>query len=142
MSFRKERSKRKDSRKCGSLFIPIELLPSSVSYKFTPRNNLNFSPANNRHYDLNVADSRELAEAILSGLKSGAIGWTYLEKDDYSFRFQMVIAYAHCTHMLGKLQEKPTPSGWKDGHNLSAAEQIETLRHLSGVDELYHPKKT
>ena len=141
--FRKYRGrKQKKGTTCGSLIIPRGTLPNSRSYKFTPWNNLDFSPADNRHYDIHVTNPKELAKALLSGLRAGTVGWTYLDNQHNTYRFQAIIAHAHCTYVLGQLQVESPPPRWKDGLNLTAIEQIETLRHLSGVDELHHPKKS
>ena len=143
-TFRRERQdqgkKRKRGATRGSLFIPLDILPASITHKYTPWNNLNFYPANDRHYDLRVTDSKELARAILSGLSSGTIGWTYLENKDCTYQSQVIVAFIHCRQRFGKLNADSPPANWDDGTHLTAGEQIETLRFLSRADEMYRPQ--
>ncbi len=49
-NFRRDRGKkRKRGATRGSLFIPLDILPASITHKFTPWNNLNLYPSDDRH---------------------------------------------------------------------------------------------
>lgn len=126
---------RKRKRGCtrGTLLIPTTFLPKSVRLRFTPENNLNFFPADDRHYDLSAHDVQELATAILNSIHNRTIGWTFLGNEDGSYRVQAAVAYSYCLSVFGKLDPTNPPSQWRNGRDLSSAEQIGILRHLANT---------
>ncbi|MEA5466151.1 hypothetical protein [Leptothoe sp. PORK10 BA2] len=127
-------SKRKSSCTRGSLIIPISCLPKTTYYDFTPKNNLDFYPANQHHFDLTINDVEELAVALLDGIKQGSIAWSILGNDGKftgSYRLQAAIAYSHCLQAFGKLNPSAPPSDWIDGKTVTASEQIDTLKYLA-----------
>ncbi|WP_204154452.1 hypothetical protein [Leptolyngbya sp. CCY15150] len=134
-NFRSNRgSKRKSSCTRGSLIIPISCLPKTTYYDFTPKNNLEFYPANQHHFDLTINDIEELAVALLDGIKQGMIAWSILGNDGKftgSYRLQAAIAYSHCLQAFGKLNPSVPPSNWIDGKTVTASEQIDTLKYLA-----------
>jgi hypothetical protein len=134
-NFRSSRgSKRKSSCTRGSLIIPISCLPKSTYYDFTPENNLDFHPANQHHFDLTINNVEELAVALLDGIKQGFIAWSILGNDGKfigSYRLQAAIAYSHCLQAFGKLNPSVPPSNWIDGKEITASEQIDTLKYLA-----------
>lgn len=121
----------------GSLIIPVSCLPKTTHYEFTPENNLNFYPANHRHFDLNINDTEELAIAILNGIRDQAIRYTFIGNDPKSFkiiyRLQSVISYSHCLQVFGNLNHSEPPPSWAKGKDLTASEQIEILQHLAQI---------
>jgi hypothetical protein len=132
--FRSDTRKRKSSCTRGSLIIPITCIPKSTVYDFTPRNNLNFYPANNYHFDLTINDTKELAIFLLNGIRQGSVSWTILGNEGKlkgSYHFQAIIAYSYCLSKFGKLDTETPPLDWMDGKDLSATEQIDTLKHLA-----------
>lgn len=136
-------SKRRDSH-CsrGSLIIPTDSLPESVSYEFTPKGNLNFFPANNYHFDLTINDYEEFAIAILDGIRSQAIRWSFIcneKKFQGSYLLQAGIVYSSCLRSFGVLDSNFPPACWNDGIDLDAAEQIDTLKHLAKVSIINSP---
>ena len=134
-------SAKRRARGCtrGTLVIPIESLPKNARLNFTPQHNLNFFPADNRHYDLCSVDIRELAAAILDGIHNRAIHWTFLGNDDGSYRVQAAIVYSHCLSRFGILDHSNPPSKWLDGRDLTGAAQIEILKHLANVTAMDSP---
>lgn len=128
------RKKRKSSCTRGSLIIPTNYLPKTTSYEFTPQNNLNFYPANNRHFDLTIKDTEEFAISLLNGINQRIISWSYLGNEkpyEGSYRIQASIAYSNCLQTFGKLNVSAPPSAWTDGEKLTASEQIDILRYLA-----------
>lgn len=136
--FRAGIRKRKLSCTRGSLIIPVSCLPKTTQYKFTPGNNLNFYPANHRHFDLSISDAEELAIVILNGIRNQAIRYTYIRNEPKShqitYHLQAVIAYSHCLQVFGNLNHSEPPSSWADGKELTASQQLETLKHLAQVN--------
>ncbi|QKQ75624.1 hypothetical protein [Nostoc sp. TCL240-02] len=133
---------RKSSCTRGSLIIPVSCFPKTTRYQFTPENNLNFYPANDRHFDLDIDDSEELAVAILKGIHNKTIGWTILGNEGKSlgsYRLQAGIAYSHCLKTFGELNHSQPPLGWDNGKDLTAGEQIEILQHLAQVAQIDSP---
>lgn len=122
----------------GTLVIPSSSLPEDASLRFTPENNLNFFPADDRHYDL-YADVRELAKTILNGIHSKMIHWTFLGNDNRNYRLQAAIAYSCCLSRFGKLDHTIPPLKWRDGNILSRAEQIEILMYLADTSAIDSP---
>lgn len=132
--FRASRGKKRKSH-CtrGSLMIPTACLPKTTSYEFTPKNNLNFYPANDYHFDLTVSNPEELAISLLNGINQGIISWSFLGNEkpyEGSYRLQAAIAYSYCLLTFGKLNPNVPPSSWTDGETITASEQIDTLRYL------------
>lgn len=126
--------KRKLNCSRGTLLIPTSCLPKSTVYEYTPKNNLDFYPANNYHYDLTVNDTREFAIAILKGINQRTIAWSILSNEKQlvgSYRLQAAIAYSRCLQIFGKLNPNSPPSNWLDGETLDASQQIETLKYLA-----------
>ncbi len=132
--FRSNSSKRETSCTRGSLIIPTDYLPKNTIYEFTPENNLDFYPANNHHFDLTINDAVELATVLLNGINQGVITWSILGgnlKFKGTYQFQSVIAYSHCIRKFGKLNPDIPPSEWSNGKNLTASEQIDTIKYLA-----------
>jgi hypothetical protein len=127
-------SARKRAKGCtrGTLLIPINFLSGNARLKFTPQHNLNFFPADERHYDLSIRDARELATSVLEGIHNRAIHWTSLGNDG-SYRVQAAIAYSYCLSRFGKLDDGNPPSKWRNGKDLASGVQIEILKHLANV---------
>lgn len=126
--------KRKSSCTRGSLIIPTAYLPNTTSYEFTPQNNLNFYPANHRHFDLTIKDTEEFAISLLNGISQRIISWSFLGNEkpyEGSYRLQASIAYSNCLQTFGKLNASAPPSVWTDGEKLTASEQIDILRYLA-----------
>jgi hypothetical protein len=126
--------KRKSSCTRGSLIIPTAYLPQTTSYEFTPQNNLNFYPANDRHFDLTIDNTEEFAISLLNGINKRTIAWSLLGNDkpyEGSYRLQASIAYSNCLQTFGKLNASDPPSVWTDGEKLTASEQIDILRYLA-----------
>ena len=140
-NFRSTSKRRKNGCTRGSLIIPITCLPVTTDYKSTPENNLNFFPANNYHFDLTITHPEEFAKAILNGIHQREIAWSFLgnEKPKGSYRLQAAIAYSYCLENFGKLDPKNPPYNWKDGEEVTVAEQIDTLKHLAGTQEISSP---
>lgn len=119
-------NKRKSSCTRGSLIIPVSCLPKTTQYKFTPENNLNFYPANHRHFDLSISDAEELATVILNGIRNQAIRYTFIKNEPKSnkptYHLQAVIAYSHCLQIFGNLNHSEAPSSWADGKELTASQ--------------------
>ena len=139
--FRFSKGKRRKTgctRAC--LTIPTTSLPKTTRYKFTPENNLNFYPANDYHFDLDIGDATELAIAILDGIRRKNIAWTFLSNEKGTYKLQATIAYSHCLILFGKLNPSKPPSNWIDGQTLTAKEQIETLMHLAQIKMIDSPK--
>lgn len=128
--FRVTTKKQKRGGTRGTLLIPTTFLPKTARLRFTPHNNLNFFPADDRHYDLSTPDARELAAAILTGIHNKTIGWTFLANEDGSYRLQAAVAYSYCLSVFGRLDQINPPARWGNGRDLNSAEQIETLKHL------------
>ena len=127
-------SKRKCSCTRGSLIIPTSCLPETTCYDFTPKNNLDFYPANQYHFDLTIDNVKELAIALLDGIKQGTIAYSTLGSDktsSESYRLQAAIAYSHCLQAFGMLNPSMPPSEWIDGNTIPASEQIDTLKYLA-----------
>ena len=137
--FHTNAKKRKRGSTRGTLLLPEASLPRNVHLQFTPENNLNFFPANDRHYDLCVPDAQELAEAILDGIHKGKVGWTFLANQDGTYRLQAAVAYSHCLAEFGKLDHTNPPSEWGSGTSLSSSEQIEILKHLTDTSAVDSP---
>jgi hypothetical protein len=137
--FRVTARKRKRGGTRGTLLIPTTSLPESVHLRFTPENNLNFFPADDRHYDLSAHDVRELATAILNGIRNRTTGWTFLANEDGTYRVQAAVAYSYCLSVFGRLDQTDPPVEWRDGRDLSSAEQIEILRHLANMAAIDSP---
>lgn len=138
VDFRASRGKkRKSSCTRGSLIIPVSCLPKTTRYEFTPGNNLNFYPANHRHFDLSISDAEELATVILNGIRNEAIRYTFIKNEPKSYKLtyhlQAVIAYSHCLQVFGNLNRSKPPSRWANGKDLTASEQLEILQHLAQV---------
>ncbi len=136
--FRTSRGKkRKSACTRGSLIIPVTCLPNTTHYEFTPKNNLNFYPANHRHFDLSINDAEELATIILDGIRNRAIKYTFIKNEPKTYKLtyhlQSVIAYSHCLQVFGNLNHSEPPSSWANGKDLTASEQIETLQYLAQV---------
>ncbi|MEH1811528.1 MAG: hypothetical protein V7L09_03515 [Nostoc sp.] len=129
--------KREKTATRGSLIIPVNCLPKTTSYEFTPENNLNFYPANHRHFDLDIKDSEELAITILNGIRDLSIKSTFIANDlkkyNVNYRLMWVITYSHCLKMFGTLNHSKPPTSWANGKNLTASEQIETLQYVAQV---------
>lgn len=140
--FRVTAKKRKRGGTRGTLSIPTTSLPTSARLRFTPENNLNFFPADDRHYDLSAHNVRELATVILNGIHNRTIWWTFLANEDGSYRLQAAVAYSYCLSVFGRLDQTDPPSGWRDGRDLSRAEQIEILRHLANTAAIDSPMET
>ncbi len=136
--FRANAKKRETGCTRGSLIIPVTCLPQTTDYQFTPENNLNFYPANNYHFDLDIADTKEFAIAILNGIRNHNIRYTRIGNDPKSFkiiyRLQAVITYSYCLQKFGYLNSFQPPQNWADGQDLKASEQIEILQHLAQVE--------
>ncbi|MGK7897894.1 MAG: hypothetical protein AB4372_30825 [Xenococcus sp. (in: cyanobacteria)] len=127
-------NRRKSGCTRGSLIIPIDCLPQSTQYQFTPKGNLDFYPANYRHFDLKIGNKSELATAILDGICKQKIVYTLLANDNKTYQIQASIAYSYCLSIFGELSASNPPSQWQDGKNLTASEQIETLQHLAQIN--------
>ena len=129
--------KRKSTCTKGSLIIPVTCFPKTTHYEFTPKNNLNFYPANHRHFDLSINDAEELATVILDGIRDQTIKYTFIKNDlktsKLTYHLQAVIAYSHCLQVFGNLNHSEPPSSWSNGKTLTVSEQIETLQHLAQV---------
>jgi len=127
-------SAKKRAKGCtrGTLMIPINSLPINVRLQYTPQHNLNFFPADDRHYDLSTLNPRELAASILDGIHIRAIHWTSLGNDG-SYRVQAAIAYSYCLSRFGTLDHGNPPSQWRNGKDLTSAAQIEILKHLANL---------
>lgn len=139
-NFRATARKRKTGSTRGTLLIPVASLPESVRIRFTPENNQNFFPADDRHYDLHAADVQELARSLLGGIHERAIRWTFLDNSkEGSYRIQAVIAYSYCLSEFGKLDEADPPAEWNNGKSLSSSEQIEILKHLANTHAVDSP---
>lgn len=137
--FRATAKKRKPGCTRGSLIIPVTCLPQTTHYQFTPENNLNFYPANNHHFDLDIGNTKEFATAILHGIHKQAIRYAFIgnEAKDSKvilYRLQAVITYSYCLQKFGNLNCSQTPLNWEDGQDLQASEQIEILQHLAQVE--------
>ncbi|MBN3875231.1 hypothetical protein [Nostoc sp. JL23] len=129
-------SKRDSKTTRGSLIIPVSSLPKTTHYEFTPENNLNFYPANHRHFDLDIKDSEELAITILNGIRDLSIKPTFIANDkkyNVNYRLMWAIAYSHCLKVFGTLNHSKPPTNWADGQDLTASEQIETLQYVAQV---------
>jgi hypothetical protein len=107
--FRPNAKKRKAGCTRGTLLIPTSSLPRNAHVRFTPKNNLNFFPADIRHYDLSASDAQELATAILDGIHNKMIRWVFLANEDKSYRVQAAVAYSYCLSMFGKLDQGNPP---------------------------------
>jgi hypothetical protein len=137
-------TKRKHFNSRCSLIIPFSCLPKSVKCKYTPKNNLNFFPANRYHFDLEIRDPNDFARAILSGIKSKEIIWSVIENDrdekkrgDYQLQF--ALAYSHCLKRFGILDDLNPPAKWRDGVGLTAQEQINNLTFLAKAMDYKSP---
>lgn len=132
---RADKGKKRDARTTrGSLIIPVSCLPKTTRYEFTPENNLNFYPANHRHFDLDIKDSEELAITILNGIRDLSVKSTSIQYDkkyNVNYRLMWVITYSHCLKMFGTLNHSKPPTSWADGKDLTASEQIETLQYVA-----------
>lgn len=137
--FQRNAKNRKGGCTRGTLLIPTSLLSKNVHFQFTPNNNLNFFPANNRHYDVAVCDPRELAAIILDAIHERAIHWVLLGNENGSYRVQAAIAYSFCVFSFGNLSYANPPSRWQHGKDLTSADQIEILSHLAKVSILDSP---
>jgi len=133
-------SAKKRAKGCtrGTLLIPINSLPTNARLQFTPQHNLNFFPADDRHYDLSIQNTRELAASILDGIHNRAIHWTSLGNDG-SYRVQAAIAYSYCLSRFGRLDNGNPPSRWRNGKDLVSGAQIEILKHLANVSVIDSP---
>lgn len=129
-----QQKERKRQSECirGTFLIPTGALLKHARLRSTPRNNLNFFPADPLHYDLSSSNMRELAEHILDGMRSRDIQCTYLAKNG-SYRIQAAIAYSYCVSWFGRLDETSPPPHWRNGAVLTAGAQIEVLKHIAGV---------
>lgn len=141
-SFRATARRRSRGSTRGTLLIPTACLPTSVSFRLTPEHNLDFYPANNRHFDVASRDDREMAEAILEGIHNQTIAWTFLGNEDGSYRLQAAIAYSHCLSVFGRLDQFNPPAEWMHGQTLTASEQIEILKHLVNIAVVDSPLST
>ncbi|AFY60410.1 hypothetical protein [Synechococcus sp. PCC 6312] len=142
-NFRSDRgSKRKSHCTRGSLIIPTSYLPTTTNFKSTPENNLDFSPADQYHFDLTIHDFEELAITLLNGIQQRIIKWSFMGNEGKfigSYRIQAAIAYSHCLQKFGKLNPDIPPSDWINGKTITASEQINTLMHLAQVDLVDSP---
>jgi hypothetical protein len=138
-SFRATARRRTRGSSRSTLLIPIACFPKSVSFQLTPEHNLEFYPANDRHFDVSPHDVRELAEAILDGIHNRAITWTFLGNNDGSYRLQAAIAYSHCLSVFGRLDQSNPPAAWSNGQTLTASEQIEILKYLTNMTAIDSP---
>jgi hypothetical protein len=134
--FRKSAKNRKSGCTRGTLIIPLSSLTKISRLRFTPWNNLNFFPADHRHFDLSANDTRKLAVTILDGLHDGRINCSFLGNQNGSYQIQAAIAYSYCLAMFGNLVNRKTPLHWRNGKDLSGAEQIEILQYLSNTSKL------
>ncbi|MEH2243864.1 hypothetical protein [Nostoc sp.] len=132
---RASKGNKRDSKATrGSLIIPVNCLPKTTRYEFTPQNNLNFYPANHRHFDLDIKDSEELAITILNGIRNQTIKSTFIANDkkyNVNYRLMWAITYSHCLKMFGALNHSKPPTSWANGKDLTASEQIETLQYVA-----------
>lgn len=137
--FRPDAKKRAKGCTCGTLLIPRACLPASIVLTCTPGQNRDFSPADHRHFNLMFQDKYELAQIILSGIQTRIIAWTFLKNENKTYCFQAVIAYSYCLSVFGKLDPSDSPATWRDGATLTAAEQIEILKHLADIKAVDSP---
>lgn len=119
----------------GTLIIPFDCIQKSTTFKFTPTNNLNFGPADRCHFDLLVHDKKEFAISILKGIKEGSIKYALLQNEDKTYWIQAAIAYAQCLATYGNLDPSAPPPQWRDGKDLTAAMQIDILKHLAQLEK-------
>ena len=142
-NFRSNQRKRRSSCTRGSLIIPTDCLPSTTKFEFTPKNNLNFHPANSHHFDLTIDDIEEFAVFLLNGISRRTIAWSLLGNEkpfEGSYRLQASIAYSYCPQTFGKLDPSSPPTSWLDGSTITASEQIDTLKYLAQTTIVDSPK--
>ncbi len=128
----KKRSQLSDNfgrHKVVSLIMPWRLI-SGLDLAFTPEKNLDFFPANDRHYDLCVSDRQAFAGSVLSSIHNRESCYSIMDSKNYVV--QAAIALSVCIERYGDLQGLEPPRRWRDGSRLDAGEQLQRLRYLSG----------
>lgn len=136
-NFRSNKAKRESTCSRGVLLFPVDKFKDSIRYKFTPRGNLNFYPANSYHYDLKIIDKDAFAVNLLNSLRDRSTKWVLLGNDgprQGSYTLQARIAYSNCIQQFGVLDPDSPPERWIDGVALSASEQVNTIAFLAQRD--------
>ena len=96
---------------------------------FTPLNNLEFTPADDRHFDVQVTDRAAFAKAFVDALRRGRMVHSFLDKKDV--RAVAVLALADCVRRLRAGARLPWTT-WFPGASLDAREQEARLRYVAG----------
>jgi hypothetical protein len=114
-----------------TLAIPWAIfLAGNATISYSPEKNVNFTPADERHYDISFADASVIAGLLLDGLRRGDVRMAWIHRED--LRSMAAIALAACNRVFGDLSTGVAPSNWRDKAKLSANEQLARLRHLAG----------
>jgi len=123
------RPKDEFGRKVVALIFSRSLLERHGRVVHSPEGNLNFSPADSRHFDLKTEQPESLAADIIRALQNNGAMMTFLRKPDY--RTQAAIALSQCIKHYGNI-EQSTGKTWKDGRDLPASDQVLRLRACAG----------
>lgn len=137
-SIRQDDFVKKKSNGCtrSTIFLPADIVHSFFSIQYSPHNNLNFAPADDRHFDIKIQEPEKFAKWLLDGFNKKTIRFLCLSKGKGSFQAQARVAHAVCVGLFGSLSENAPPENWRNGKSLTASEQLGILRFLSGADEL------
>jgi hypothetical protein len=76
----------------------------------------------------------EVARALLTGIRAGTVVCTLLKQ--HEFRAQAAVALSWCVEHFGDFSDPQALKRWRHGAKLSAAEQVDRLRVITGDLEL------
>jgi hypothetical protein len=120
------------SRKLATISIPRKLAMRFCRARFTPLENQNFSPADDRHYDLSLINPRQFSRALLEGLRTNSVQHSSVRRPS-DYRVQAGIASTECVRRFGSFSEPMPPlSRWRNGATISATDQRSRLLLAAG----------
>ena len=126
---KKQETKDDFARKVVTFILPRSLF-EAASLRHTPDSNRNFAPADELHHDARPTKAAELARVFLNAVRRGDVTYTFIRQPEY--RTQAALALSWCVDRFGDLSDGNPPIAWKEGKNLSAAEQLARLRTIAG----------
>lgn len=125
-----------------TIFLPADKVHTFFTVQHTPKNNMNFAPADERHFDIRIQQSEEFAKWLLNGFATGTVRYLVsLKGKGKGFQTQARVAHAMCLGRFGILSEQDPPKTWRDGTALTSAQQISILRYLASPDDLFLEKE-
>lgn len=134
-------NRKKTSCSRSYILFPIKEVQGYGSIRRSPKNNLNFFPADCQHHDISIKQVREFARWILNKIRTKSIKMIFVNSD-IAYPLFARIAYSSCVARYGDLSGKAFIPQGRDGKKLTAVDQISTLRFLTRSGDLFDPTKT